>query len=165
MYTQTNITGPFSEQSEQYIIGSTAYVNLKGMWRAVNISEQQPWNRSMALDQQRMILESSNVTLVDTETTDGQTVHVLQIEPNETVLRNLLQRQTDTSGFARMTFENVTYRQYVRADTYQIERIDLQMEVRQGDQTGTLSMQMDFEDYGSAVSISLPEEATNSTTL
>lgn len=160
-----------------YIDGTTAYVNVGGVWRTQDLSSAEPWNDSSGIRQQQSVLESANVSVNGSATVDGRRTDgspstsetqsvsedgvettVLAVEPDTEELQSVVARQT--GSLDGVEIEDATYRMYVANDTNRLRQVEMDLRMTVGGQSAVANATTTFSEYGEPVNISVPEEAT-----
>jgi outer membrane lipoprotein-sorting protein len=157
-----SMSGVMSRDITTYLDNQTAYVNVDGRWRTQDISDRNVWDSRDQLARQRELLNASTVTLAGNDTVDGTPVRVLELTPDEGQLRELVEQQTGSS-LGDVSMSDVSFRYYVATDTDQVRKIEMDAEMSADGNSGSVSMTMRFSDFGSDVSVEIPEEATAGT--
>lgn len=152
------------QQVRTYIDGTTMYAETPAGWQRQDLSDQQPWNQSTALERQRAIMESANITELGEETLDGEPVYVVRVEPDPERLKEVVARQ-QSQNLDGVSVESVTYTQYVHRDTGRLVRVDMAMTMTANGQSADVDATMRFSDYDEPVDITIPEEAWQSSSL
>lgn len=150
-------------ETTTYIDGTTAYVNVGGVWRTQDLSETEPWNESSGIRQQQSVLESANVTVNGSATVDGVETTVLAVEPDTEELQSVVVQQT--GSLDGVEIEDATYRMYVANDTHRLRQVEMNLEMSVGEQSAVANATTTFSEYGEPVNVSVPEEATEQTAL
>lgn len=151
--------GPgLSQDLTVYLDNQTMYAKIGEMWRTRYVSDRDVWDSRDHLARQQQLLDESTVTLAGNETVDGTTVRVLELEPDAEKLRQQVERQFGDMG--DVSLEDVTYRYYVGTESSQVHKIEMDATMSTGGDSGSVSMTLRFSDFGSDVSIRIPEEAT-----
>lgn len=152
------------QQFDSYIDGTTMYLEGPTGWQTQNLSDREPWNESTALERQRAIMESANVTELAEDTVDGEPVYVLRIEPDPERVKQVVSQQ-QTRNLDAVSVENVTYVQYVHRETGNLVRADMEMTMTANGQTIDTTATIRFSDYNEPVDVTIPEEARQSNSL
>jgi outer membrane lipoprotein-sorting protein len=153
-----------SLQTTQYVDGNTTYMNVGGQWITRNVSGQTPgegvWSNNQ-FAQQTKALEGATVELNGTTTIDGNEVHILEVDPDEETLRELLQQQGTTGGsFENVDIENFQFTQYVDTESNYIRKVDMQMNMSVQGEQATATVTMTFDNFNEDLDIDIPAEAT-----
>ncbi|MCG1003458.1 MULTISPECIES: DUF6612 family protein [Halobacterium] len=145
-------------QTTTYIDGTTAYVNVGGVWQTRDFSDREPWNESTGIDRQRALLESGSVTVAGSATVDGVATTVLRVDPKPSDVKSVIAQQGQ--GLDEVGIESATYRMYVANDTHRLRQVEMDLEMSINDQTTDANATMTFSAYGEPVNISVPDAAT-----
>ncbi|MFW5896171.1 MAG: DUF6612 family protein, partial [archaeon] len=157
MYMEMAVMG---QEVTQYVDGETAYQNVTGIWRTQDLSEQDLWSERTVLQNQKELMESSEVTLEGTTTIDGTEVYVIRVDPGDEAIRTLLSQQsTGSDQLANADIQDVNLTQYVRTDDYHPKGSEVSLTVTDQGQTVEVAVQIILENFDRDVSITIPEEA------
>jgi len=157
-----SMSGAVNRDVTVYFDNETAYQNAGTGWATRDISDRDVWNSRDQLARQQELLNASTVRLVGNDTVDGTAVRVLELSPDEGELRDLVAQQTQ-SNLEGVSMENVTFLYYVGTDDSQLHRVEMDATMIADGTAGSVSMTLEFSDFGSDVSIEIPDEATNAT--
>jgi hypothetical protein len=152
------LSGAASVETTTYIVGDTAYVNARGMWRRMNVSDRNVWDRNARLQQQREIFEAAQFELIGNDTVGGKPVRVVRIHVPDDRLDDLRRLAgTDNEG---VRISEATYTASIDAETDRLRRMEADMRMNADGQTVDAAVTMTFDDFDEAVTIEVPEEAT-----
>lgn len=147
------------QETTTYIDGTTAYVNVGGVWRTQDLSDREPWNESTGIDQQRALLESSNVTVTGSATVDGVATTVLRVDPKPSDVKSIV-AQRQGQALEGVDIESATYRMYVANDTDRLRQVEMNLTMSISGQTTDANATITFSEYGEPVNVSVPDAAT-----
>ncbi|QGN07877.1 hypothetical protein Hrd1104_11585 [Halorhabdus sp. CBA1104] len=146
----------------QYVDGATMYQQTNALWRTQDVSEQNLWDSGTVLETQRDLMDSSDVTLEGTTTIDGTEVYEIRIDPTKQAVEDLLSQQSGTGQLSAGDIDEIELTQYVRTDDSLPKRSAVSLTASAEGQTVDVDVTYTLENYGTDVSISIPEEATAS---
>ena len=181
--------GPFGMEMEMYLINNTSYMKMSGipgvpvMWMKQEIPElEEYWAAQNQVEQQREIMNASEVELLGEEKVDGIDCYILSITPDmekywETMMKGPgMSGMMDISNVSSDMFKEMSIKDWIAKDTYFPMKTEMQMKmvmvmteenipVPEAEEPFEITMDMDididilFYDYNEPVSIELPEEA------
>ncbi|WP_181687086.1 hypothetical protein [Halorhabdus salina] len=146
----------------QYVDGPTMYQKTNMLWRTQDISEQNLWDSGTVLENQRDLMDSSDVTLEGTTTIDGTEVYEIRIDPTKKAVEDLLSQQSGTSQLSAGDIDEMELTQYVRTEDSLPKRSEVSLTASSDGQTVDVDVTYTLENYGTDVSITIPEDATSS---
>lgn len=144
---------------QSYVINDTLYQHASNrpMWQRQDVSDENTWSEQDRLRKQRQLLDGATVSIVGHDTIDGHAVTVLRADLDGSSLQDLVAQQgTDLDG---ASIKDATYELAVDNETNRTRRVSVDMEMKRGGKSATASVTMTMRDYGTDVSIELPEEA------
>ena len=162
--------------SSSYMIGDTMYTSYDGgAWQTMNLSEMpgamgvdEMWNQSDTLEQQEDLMNGSEVSFGDEETTtvDGREVYVIEIDIDEEEYMEVMNQQMmdDAQRQQQMgdvNFTEISITQYVDTDSMYVVRTEMSLEMTTDGETMRQEMTMTFDDFDEEVTIEAPVEGEN----
>ncbi|MCD2199694.1 hypothetical protein LPA44_07265 [Halobacterium sp. KA-4] len=148
------------QETTTSIDGTTAYVNVGGVWQTRDLSDREPWNESTGIDQQRALLESGNVTVAGSATVDGVATTVLRVDPDPSDVKSVVAQQQG-QALDGVGVESATYRVYAANDTHRLRQVEMNLTMSISGQTTDANATITFSEYGEPVNISVPDAATD----
>lgn len=143
---------------ESYVDGSTMYVQAPQGWQAQDISDEEPWNQSTALERQRAIMENAEITDLGEDTLDGEPVYVVRVNPEEERVKQVAAQQ-GTTQMGGVSIDDVTYTQYVHRETDNLVQVDMNMTMEVNGQSADVTATITFDGYDEPTDITIPEDA------
>lgn len=159
--TMTVTAGDGSEQHVQMYMDAqneTMYTKQGDTWQSQPIPEEYLYNQSQ-LSQMQDMMASGSVSLGGTDTVNGTSVQVIEIDPDEQAFMGLIEQQVGEVPDS-VSVSELSMRQYVDTDANLTRKVTMRMVMESGDQTMSVSMRMLYLDFGVDTDIQLPEEAT-----
>lgn len=151
-------------EATQYIIDNTSYINVNDQWQTRDTGDMNVWGQGNQLATQREALEGATVEITGTDVVNGHDVWIVSVEPDPEALRSLMAQQSGGASLPEnVEIENMSFRQYVDAETYHVRQFDMEANVQSQGQTVTVTMQMTFDAFNEPVTIELPEAARQAT--
>jgi len=149
-----------------YIDGQTMYAETGyGGWQNQEMDED-PWKEGNATtwESQEAILDDGDIEVAGTETVDGESTTVLEVDITaEEFKKAMSTRQTGSASASIESVDDIEYKIYVSEDTDRVRKIEMTMtadvDTRQGVKTVDYDITMTFSDYNDDVTIEIPEDA------
>lgn len=147
-----------------YLDGSTMYVNSSGEWQTRTLPGDGSWKSAVGLAQQHYLLENASVTVAGSATVDGVETTVLNVDPKDGKLKQLLTRSTSGS-LGHVTIEESSYELYVAEDSHRPRKVDMTLQLSVGESpwgnSGHGSATITFSEFGQPVNVTVPVNATS----
>lgn len=143
---------------ESYVDGTTMYLQTPTGWQVRDVADRNPWNESLALERQRAILESADITELGEDTVDGEPVYVVQIDPDPERVKQVVARQQNRN-FDDVSIRDVTYTQFVHRETGRLVGVEMNMTMTVSGQSADVTATMTFSGYDEPTDITIPEDA------
>jgi outer membrane murein-binding lipoprotein Lpp len=90
-----------SFETTQYIIGDQMYLNTNGVWQKQQ-TPQNIWEQGQYAQQQQALQDATDVEVVDTTTTNGNEVYVMDVDVDEEKMLELAKQQGAQEGIGQM---------------------------------------------------------------
>lgn len=145
-----------------YVDGSTMYVNAGDGWQTRALSGSNSWQSAVGIAQQRYLLENASVTVSGSATVDGVETTVLDVDPRDGKLKQLITRSTSDS-LGNVTIEEASYELYVATDSHRPRKVEMALQLtieRNWDKSGHGSATITFSGFNEPVNVTIPDRAT-----
>jgi hypothetical protein len=147
-------------------------------WTKMALTEQ-IWQQQDQVEQYiRLLATAVEVDYKGTETVNGVECYVFEVEPDMSILNDLLQQETSTLGMMDLSsldvaelYQELSVKEWLAVDSYRLQRteVEMTMEFGPGDVEATsddfekmsidIKMTMRFYAYDQPVTVVLPPEA------
>lgn len=147
------------ETYESYVTDRTVYRECGGpmamdLWGVENVTVDD-WTMATPAARQLALLESGSIYYNGTRTLDGREAVLLVGHPTTKALTKYQERR-DRSLLGGPSVEHATVRVWLDAESHRPLRSAVRFEVSQGGNSASATVDMRFDDYGSAPSVDVP---------
>jgi len=141
-----------------YIDDQTVYIQNEntGDWQTEQGSSSMNWEQTNQLQQQRELLNASEVEVTGSTTIDGETMTIITIQPNESAMQELVAQQQGTD-FSGSSIDEMTIKMYISDQTAHVRKMDMDATMTAEGQRMEMDLIVTLSNYGTDTNIQIPD--------